>query len=177
MSIDPVHAHTHTHTHTQTEYYRYEKVLKEALNSFAKSVVTRLIEDKDDTVNPEKIPDFNVAFFNLAEQLKLRDLKTHRIGALSRITGTVTRTSEVRPELVLGNFSCEVCWTEQDMCEQQFKYTEPVICKNPTCNNRKKWLLNIDKSKFLDYQRVRVQENSNEIPAGSMPRSMVGMCV
>ena len=49
---------------------------------------------------------------------------------------------------------------------------EPIICKNPTCNNRKKWYLNIEKSKFVDFQRVRVQENSNEIPPGSMPRSM-----
>ena len=27
-------------------------------------------------------------------------------------------------------------------------------------------------SRFVDWQRVRVQENSSEIPAGSMPRSM-----
>ena len=32
--------------------------------------------------------------------------------------------------------------------------------------------LNIEKSKFCDFQRVRVQENSSEIPPGSMPRSM-----
>eukprot|EP01045_Picozoa_sp_COSAG04_P019394 COSAG04_NODE_1878_length_5323_cov_2.633997_1_plen_96_part_10 len=30
----------------------------------------------------------------------------------------------------------------------------------------------MDKSSFVDFQKVRVQENSNEIPAGSMPRSM-----
>ena len=51
--------------------------MKEALNSFAKSVVTRLIEDKDDTVNPEKIPEFNVAFFNLAEQASLNPQSLH----------------------------------------------------------------------------------------------------
>ena len=71
------HTHTHIHGRAQTEYYRYEKVLKEALNSFAKSVVTRLIEDKDDTVNPEKIPEFNVAFFNLAEQASLNPQSLH----------------------------------------------------------------------------------------------------
>eukprot|EP01043_Picozoa_sp_COSAG02_P010176 COSAG02_NODE_353_length_24023_cov_77.872304_14_plen_705_part_00 len=30
----------------------------------------------------------------------------------------------------------------------------------------------MDKSSFVDFQKVRVQENSSEIPAGSMPRSM-----
>lgn len=29
-----------------------------------------------------------------------------------------------------------------------------------------------DKSKFVDWQRVRVQENADEVPAGSLPRSM-----
>lgn len=40
------------------------------------------------------------------------------------ISGTVTRTSEVRPELLLGTFSCEMCRTEITGVEQQFKYTE-----------------------------------------------------
>ena len=49
---------------------------------------------------------------------------------------------------------------------------QPQICVNPTCGNRNKWELQMDKSSFVDFQKVRVQENSSEIPAGSMPRSM-----
>jgi DNA replication licensing factor MCM6 len=49
---------------------------------------------------------------------------------------------------------------------------QPQICTNPTCGNRNKWELQMDKSSFVDFQKVRVQENSSEIPAGSMPRSM-----
>ena len=72
---------------SQQEYYRFERVLKKQLNTFAKQVLTKVMEDKDDTVTPEKISEFNVAFYNIPEQLKLRDLKTDRIGGLSRITG------------------------------------------------------------------------------------------
>ena len=71
----------------QQEFYRFERGLKSQLNVFAKQVVTKIMEDKDDAVTPEKIPEFNVAFYNIPEQLKLRDLKTDRIGGLSRITG------------------------------------------------------------------------------------------
>ena len=46
------------------------------------------------------------------------------IGKLVSISGTVTRTSEVRPELVSGTFTCEACGTEIRDVEQQFKYTE-----------------------------------------------------
>ena len=50
--------------------------------------------------------------------------------------------------------------------------TQPLICPNETCQNRSNWELNVDQSKFADWQRVRVQENSSEIPPGSMPRSL-----
>lgn len=56
--------------------------------------------------------------------------------------------------------------------EQQFKYTEPVRCSNERCMNKSKWeLLNSD-SLFMDWQKLRVQEHSGDIPAGSMPRSV-----
>ena len=41
-----------------------------------------------------------------------------------------------------------------------------------TCGNRTAWQLQIDTSKFTDWQKVRIQENPNEIPTGSMPRSL-----
>ncbi|KAJ9096354.1 hypothetical protein QFC21_005175 [Naganishia friedmannii] len=116
--------------------------------------------------------EFNIAFYNLPLVNSIRDLKMDKIGQLMSISGTVTRTSEVRPELVLGSFTCEECNFVINDVEQQFKYTEPVMCQNSTCNNRTNWKLNIDTSKFSDWQKVRIQENANEIPTGSMPRSL-----
>lgn len=46
------------------------------------------------------------------------------------------------------------------------------MCQNPTCSNRTGWTLNVEQSKFSDWQKVRIQENPNEIPTGSMPRSL-----
>lgn len=56
--------------------------------------------------------------------------------------------------------------------QQQFKYTEPVKCINDHCENRMRWELNEHESLFLDWQKLRVQEPSTDIPAGSMPRSV-----
>jgi DNA replication licensing factor MCM6 len=49
---------------------------------------------------------------------------------------------------------------------------QPSLCPNPTCGNRTAWQLQIDSSKFTDWQKVRIQENASEIPTGSMPRSL-----
>lgn len=51
-------------------------------------------------------------------------MRTDKIGKLASISGTVTRTSEVRPELVFGTFVCFECKGVVRDVEQQFKYTE-----------------------------------------------------
>jgi DNA replication licensing factor MCM6 len=148
--------------------------------------------------NPALITrDFNIAFYNMPLVNSIRDLKMDKIGQLMSISGTVTRTSEVRPELVAGTFRCEECKTIISDVEQQFKFTEvsvisgtglphvvhlicsftrfdtqPNLCPNATCSNRVSWQLLIEQSKFSDWQKVRIQENANEIPTGSMPRSL-----
>ena len=58
--------------------------------------------------------------------------------------GTVTRSSEVRPELYLATFSCTECQAEVANVPQHYKFTEPLICPNPTCGNR--WAGNMDTS-------------------------------
>ncbi|KAJ4828463.1 MCM DNA helicase complex subunit mcm6 [Turnera subulata] len=148
------------------EYLRLEPCLKNACKRFVMELKPTFISDD----NPNK--DINVAFYNIPFSLRLRELTTAEIGKLVSVTGVVTRTSEVRPELLQGTFRCVECGGIIKNVEQQFKYTEPTICVNATCNNRAKWILLRQESKFADWQRVRMQETSKEIPAGSLPRSL-----
>ncbi|EGG12177.1 uncharacterized protein MELLADRAFT_115157 [Melampsora larici-populina 98AG31] len=99
-------------------------------------------------------------------------LLSTEISLANAIRDQYYRTSEVRPELIFGTFLCEECKTIVKDVEQQFRYTEPNICPNIQCNNRTDWKLSIEQSIFSDWQRVRIQENSNEIPTSSMPRSL-----
>jgi DNA replication licensing factor MCM6 len=126
----------------------------------------------DKTVNQQTDKLFTVAFYNIPLISRIRQLRTNQIGRLVSIAGTVTRTSEVRPELALGTFVCEMCNTIVPNVEQTFRYTEPTICPNITCRSKQGWRLDIPNSTFVDWQRCRVQENSSEIPTGSMPRTM-----
>jgi len=57
-------------------------------------------------------------------------LKTANLGKIMSIEGTVTRTTEVKPELSIGTFRCKMCETLTDGIEQQFKYTKPIKCKS-----------------------------------------------
>lgn len=85
---------------------------------------------------------------------RIRTLKTDRLGKLMSFAGTVTRSSEVRPELVQGSFSCKLCNRQVTHVTQQFKYTEPKFCKNNSCHNTNKWDLDLESSIFCDFQKV-----------------------
>ena len=52
---------------------------------------------------------------------------------------------------------------------QSFLY-QPTICRNTVCQNRQRFELDVDKSKFVDFQKVRIQETQAELPRGSIPR-------
>jgi DNA replication licensing factor MCM6 len=148
------------------DYYRLEKSLRKAIQIFVK----RHLPDYSFISNSAESREFYVAFYGLSVVCKLRELTTQKIGNLLTLNATVTRTSEVRPELTSASFLCLECNSIVRNVEQQFVFTEPTICANPLCQNRRKWRLIVEKSTFIDWQRIHVQENSNEIPAGSMPR-------
>lgn len=158
------------------QYYRFVPYLRRALLDLINTYVPNYLylnAHVAATASTGLIPrDFSVSFYNLGLVSGIRDMRTDRVGKLVSISGTVTRTSEVRPELLYGAFTCTTCSTTVRDVEQQFKYTEPVMCRNPVCQNRREWQLNVDQSRFCDWQKVRIQENANEIPTGSMPRSL-----
>jgi len=124
------------------------------------------------TANQQTDKLFAIAFYNLPLVSRVRGLRAKNVGQLLSISGTVTRTSEVRPELSLATFTCEACKNVIPGVEQTFRYTEPTQCPNAECGNRLAWQLDIKHSTFVDWQKVRIQENSSEIPTGSMPRTM-----
>jgi DNA replication licensing factor MCM6 len=152
------------------------------VRDYLNAAVPQLLASIDDTELQEKIKKvrenselkFVAAFYDLPTFSGLRNLKTDKLGQLVTMCGTVTRTTEVKPELLVGTFQCNECMREISGVEQQFKVTTPSICPSRNCGNRSNWTL-IGESRTTrwgDWQRVRLQENENEVPAGSMPRSM-----
>ena len=179
------------------QYYRYQPYMVRALHSLISKYEPRFFREhrqpdssttgadssvganatSQGSVSSDKTPNqqtdklFTLAFYNLPVVSRIRHLRTDAIGQLSSISGTVTRTSEVRPELHQGTFICEECNNVVYNVEQTFRYTEPTHCPNATCNATR-WRLDIRQSTFVDWQKIRVQENSSEIPTGSMPRTL-----
>ncbi|KAI5993630.1 MCM2/3/5 family-domain-containing protein [Pisolithus albus] len=152
----------------KTQYYRFLPYLRRAVHNLVAQYEPEYLKVNPTAATTDSVNlqtrEFSIAFYHLPLVSGIRELRTDKIGTLMSISGTVTRTSEVRPELLYGSFICEVCDGLVNEIEQQFKYTEPSLCPNPTCGNRVAWQLQIDTSKFTDWQKVRIQENPSEIP-------------
>ncbi|XP_068625523.1 DNA replication licensing factor Mcm6 [Battus philenor] len=148
------------------EYYRTYPFLNQAILNYvlslADSGIKKDLQDKE----------CYVSFVDVPTRHKVRELTTAKIGTLIRISGQIVRTHPVHPELVLGTFVCLDCQTVVKHVEQQFKYTIPTICRNPVCANRRRFMLDADKSVFVDFQKIRIQETQAELPRGCIPRSL-----
>ncbi|KRY77470.1 Maternal DNA replication licensing factor mcm6, partial [Trichinella pseudospiralis] len=149
-----------------TRYYW----LHDRLSGVISDAIRELYPEEDHS--DLKLRRFHVAIDNFEMRKSLRQLTMQHIGVLTRISGQVVRTYPVHPELCTGTFTCEQCETVIENVEQHFKYTLPVRCSNDVCQNRKRFKLDVVRSHFYDYQKVRIQEMQHELPRGSVPRSM-----
>ncbi|KAJ3102958.1 MCM DNA helicase complex subunit mcm6 [Phlyctochytrium planicorne] len=158
----------------QTQFYRIDPYMRKAIQNLVRIHKPTYLR-KSSGQNFEEsgsMREFTVSWYNLRGYIGIRKLRMQRLGSLTAMTGTVTRTSEVRPELLFGTFRCSDCNSIIKDVEQEFKYTEPSTCLNPVCMNRVNFQLIIEQSKFSDWQKIRLQENASEVPSGALPRSM-----
>jgi len=158
----------------ETKYLMVRDSLNAAVPQLLATLEDPELQDKVRKARETDELKFTASFFDLPTYCGLRELKTEKLGRLLTMCGTVTRTTEVKPELLVGTFQCNECMRVVSGVEQQFKVTEPAVCPSRNCGNRSNWTLLGESrtTRWGDWQRIRLQENENEIPAGSMPRSM-----
>eukprot|EP01038_Epipyxis_sp_PR26KG_P009258 gene9258-12473_t len=110
---------------------------------------------------------------------KLREIKAQEIGSLVKIKGMVTRASDVKPQISVCTYTCEICNCEifQQVIGSQFMpYT---ACISDFCKDNKsigKLVQQTRGSKFIKYQELRIQELPDQVPVGHIPRAMTVHC-
>ena len=82
-------------------YNRYEQDLRKGLVRFL------MMHSPANSIQAKTY--YQVSIFNLPQVTKIRDLRTQSLGRLMSIYGTVTRTTDAKPELIMGSFQCLEC--------------------------------------------------------------------
>jgi DNA replication licensing factor MCM7 len=111
--------------------------------------------------------------------ISVRQLKATKIGHLVAIKGIVTRISEVKPLLMCATYTCDQCGSETFQPlngSASFVPLEKCIseeCKQKNASGR--LYFQTRASRFVKFQELKVQEHSDQVPVGNIPRSLLIM--
>jgi len=111
--------------------------------------------------------------------IPLRQLKASQIGSLQTIKGIVVKMTDVKPFLKVASYSCDVCGYETYQVNHQRTYMPLLDCQSEQCRNNRSHgdIMQINRaSKFLSFQEITIQEPTNEVPTGHVPRSIKISC-
>uniref|UniRef100_A0A674HD37 DNA replication licensing factor MCM7 n=1 Tax=Taeniopygia guttata TaxID=59729 RepID=A0A674HD37_TAEGU len=126
---------------------------------------------------PELLRRFELYFRapSCSKPLSPRELRAGSIGALVTVQGIVTRASEVRPLLRVATYSCDQCGAETYQPIEGPTFTPLLLCPSRECQTNRsggRLYLQSRGSKFTKFQELRIQEHSDQVPVGHLPRSL-----
>lgn len=107
--------------------------------------------------------------------LSVRQVSADLVGGLVRVRGIVTRVSEVRPLLQVGTYTCEQCGHEVYQEISGSTFLPLPQCPSERCRAnqvRGQLVLQSRGSKFQRHQEARIQELTDQVPMGHIPRGM-----
>jgi len=114
-----------------------------------------------------------------AKALKLREITSNYVGSLVQLDCLVVRISQVKPKVEVVTYTCDICGAEIFQSVEGENYTPPKECPSQRCKDNKlagKLNSNVRTCKFVKYQEMRVQEMSDHVPTGGVPRSVNVVC-
>uniref|UniRef100_A0AAR2J6H6 DNA replication licensing factor MCM7 n=1 Tax=Pygocentrus nattereri TaxID=42514 RepID=A0AAR2J6H6_PYGNA len=105
----------------------------------------------------------------------VRDVKADSIGKLVTVRGIVTRATEVKPMMAVATYTCDQCGAETYQPIASPSFMPLIMCPSQECVTNKsggRLYLQTRGSKFVKFQELRIQEHSDQVPVGNIPRSM-----
>eukprot|EP00922_Rhytidocystis_sp_ex-Travisia-forbesii_P052020 GHVS01077203.1.p1 GENE.GHVS01077203.1~~GHVS01077203.1.p1 ORF type:complete len:747 (+),score=138.57 GHVS01077203.1:123-2363(+) len=168
FEVDFEHLSVSARRHIVRHFDRVYPSLVDELNSFVREV--DLQHNQPPT---EHLLAHFLKFVNgVVKTFSIRNIRSENVGQFISIKGQVTRTSEVHPEVVLASFTCKLCKSTISNVQQEHKLAMPVRCSNDYCMCKFDFEMLPEECKFGAFQKIRIQEASQEAGDGSIPRAI-----
>ncbi|XP_073995384.1 minichromosome maintenance 7 [Rhodnius prolixus] len=138
-------------------------------------------KDPSNKYPPELMKRFEIYLSNTStcKPLPIRDVKASSIGKLVTVRGVVTRATEVKPLMVVATYTCDHCGAETYQPVSSMSFMPIVMCPSEDCRVNKsggRLYLQSRGSKFIKFQELKIQEQSDQVPVGNIPRSLTVFC-
>lgn len=115
----------------------------------------------------------------MSKAQSIREIGAGHIGKLITVRGIVTRCTEVKPMLVVATYTCDRCGSETYQTINALSFTPLDKCPSDDCRLNKtigRLYLQTRGSKFIKFQELKIQEHSDQVPVGEIPRTMTIIC-
>jgi replicative DNA helicase Mcm len=139
------------------------KVLEDVWDAIKNSQLIRIKDGKE----PRGI---NIRFTNLPKKVGIRNIRSDDINKFLSVEGILRKTTEVRPRVIEAAFKCPA--GHFTIKKQKYgKFIEPEGCATDGCSFKKLELLP-KRSKFVDSQKLRIQESPEGLRGGEQPQTL-----
>jgi replicative DNA helicase Mcm len=114
-------------------------------------------------------PRITARFRNLPaeNEIMIRECTSQYLSRFFIVQGMVTKVTDVLPRVWKGVFQCKRCRAEAETVQQERTIRMPIACEQ--CG-RKEFELVEDKSKFIDFQKIEVQEPLEILKGGEQAK-------
>lgn len=94
--------------------------------------------------------------------IAIREVKANNVGKLVTVRGIVTRSTEVKPMIVVATYTCDRCGAETYQPVNSLSFMPVADCPSEDCRVNKaggRLHLQTRGSKFVKFQEVKIQEH------------------
>lgn len=126
---------------------------------------------------PQLLRRFEVIFKcrETMKPLAVRDIKANCVGKLVTVSGIVIRSTEVKPLLEVMTYACDTCSAEVYQPVKGPSFMPATNCPSKDCVESRangRLHMQVRGSKFTKFQEIKIQELSDQVPVGSIPRTL-----
>lgn len=105
----------------------------------------------------------------------IRQVQAEYVGRFVTIRGIVTRCTHPKPKIRVATYTCDLCGYETFQVVDDLEFTPLFECSSAICKSNRvigKITLQTRGSKFVECQEIKLQEHTDQVPEGHIPRTM-----
>ncbi|KAI0565231.1 DNA replication licensing factor mcm7 [Gracilaria domingensis] len=108
------------------------------------------------------------------KSVPVRMVRSQHVGRLLTVSGIVTRITEVKPRVQVATYTCHSCGYEVYQEVGGKTYMPVLSCPTPNHQpgQNTELIPNYKGCKFVKYQELKLQEPADQVPIGSIPRTI-----
>ena len=149
-----------------THYLKNES--ESMLYSMVKAFTILLHEHTGEKLSDEEKTRVKISLTNVPPNVSIRDINSAIVGKYVNVSGMVTRMSIIESIPLIMWYKCEAGHITEAVALDDLSIDTPGQCANSKCRLKD---LRRHSAIYTDYQIIDVQENSEDLPSGMMPKT------